>query len=172
MRGWRGSPRRSPMPTWTAGGRRRRPGGGGRLVSLAAGARRLPAVTAALAAGRIDVPRAVVFTDELAGLGDVAAAAVAAVAVTGAAGLTTGQLREVLRRAVLARDPGAARERRRRAQQQARVECWAEAAGTAALAGRDLPPAEALAADQQVDAHARHLKAAGAGGAPPPPRPP
>ncbi|HLQ56186.1 MAG TPA: hypothetical protein VK162_18190, partial [Streptosporangiaceae bacterium] len=71
----------------------------GRLVSLAAGVRRLPAVTAALAAGRIDVPRAVVFTDELAGLGDVAAAAAAAVAVTGAAGLTTSALREVLRRA-------------------------------------------------------------------------
>src|ERR1700729_1027362 len=49
-----------------------------RLVSLAIGVTRLPAAAIALAAGRIDLPRAAVFADELAGLGDVAAAAIAA----------------------------------------------------------------------------------------------
>ncbi len=77
-----------------------------RLVSLAAAITRLPAVGAALAAGRIDLPKAIIFTDELAGLGDVEAAAVAALVAADAPGLTTGQLRGVLHRAVLALDPG------------------------------------------------------------------
>ena len=79
-------------------------------------------------------------------------------------GLTTGQLRGVLHRAVLALDPDAARKRREKAQKDARVECWTEAAGTWSLAGRDMPPAAVLAADQHIDAAARDLKAAGAGG--------
>jgi hypothetical protein len=41
--------------------------------------------------------------------------------------------------AVLAADPSAARRRKEAAQQDARVERWDEHAGTAALAGRDLP---------------------------------
>ena len=76
-----------------------------RLVSLAAAIARLPAVGAALAAGRIDLPKAIIFTSELAGLGDVGAAAVAALVAADAPGLTTGQLRGVLHRAVLALDP-------------------------------------------------------------------
>ncbi len=135
-----------------------------RLVSLAAGVTRLPAVAAALAAGRIDVPKAVVFCDELAGLGDVAAAAIAAVAIRDAVSLTTGELRQVLHRAVLAHDPEAAKRRREKAQKDARVEAWAESRGTAALAGRDMPPADVLAADKRIDAIARELKAAGAEG--------
>ncbi len=135
-----------------------------RLVSLAAGVMRLPAVGAALAAGRIDLPKAIIFTDELAGLGDVEAAAVAALVAADAPGLTTGQLRGVLHRAVLALDPDAARKRREKAQRDARVECWTEPAGTWSLAGRDLPPAAVLAADQHIDTAARDLKNAGAGG--------
>jgi Domain of unknown function (DUF222) len=135
-----------------------------RLVSLAAGLTRLPAAAAALAAGRIDMPKAIIFTDELAGLGDVEAAAVAALVVADAPTLTTGQLRGVLHRAVLALDPDAARKRREKAQKDARVECWTEPAGTWSLAGRDMPPADVLAADKHIDAAARDLKAAGADG--------
>ncbi len=137
----------------------------GKLLDLANGVRRLPAVTAALAAGRVDLPKAGVYVRELAGLGDGPAAAIAAVTIADAAGLTTGELGEVLRRAVLAHDPEAARKRRVRAQQDARVETWAESGGTAALAGRDLPPAAVLAADAHVDGLARQLRAAGAAGA-------
>ena len=54
-----------------------------RLVSLAAGVTRLPGVAAALAAGRIDLPRAGVFADELAGLDDITAAAIAAMMARG-----------------------------------------------------------------------------------------
>ncbi len=135
-----------------------------RLVSLAAAVTRLPAVAAALAAGRIDLPKAIIFTSELAGLGDIGAAAVAALVAPDAPGLTTGQLRGVLHRAVLALDPDAARQRREKAQRDARVECWTEPAGTWSLAGRDLPPAAVLAADQHIDTAARDLKNAGAEG--------
>ena len=135
-----------------------------RRGSRAAGVTRLPAAAKALAAGRIDMPRAIIFTDELAGLDDVAAAAVAALVAADAPGLTTGQLRGVLHRAVLALDPAAAKKRREKAQKDARVECWTEPAGTWTLAGRDLPPADALAADKHIDSRARDLKNAGADG--------
>jgi hypothetical protein len=110
-----------------------------KLVSLAAGVMRLPAAAAALTAGRIDLPRAIVFTRELAGLDDVAAAAVAALVAPDAPGLTTSRLGQVLHRAVLALDPDAACKRREKAQKDARVECWTEPSGTWSLAGRDLP---------------------------------
>jgi hypothetical protein len=135
-----------------------------KLLDLATGITRLPAVTAALAAGRIDLPRANVYHHELAALGDVPAAAIATVTITDAAGLTTGRLREVLHRAVLAHDPEAARKRREKAQKDARVESWPENRGTAALAGRDLPPADVLTADKHIDALARELKKAGTPG--------
>ncbi len=136
----------------------------GKLLDLAGGVTRLPAVTAALAAGRVDLPKANVYARELAGLGGRPAAAIAAVTIADAAGLTTSELGEVLRRAVLAHDPAAARKRRDKAQKDARVETWAEQRGTAALAGRDLPPAAVLAADAHIDGLARELKAAGAPG--------
>ncbi len=84
--------------------------------------------------------------------------------IGGAPGQTTGQLRAAVRRAVLAVDPAAADRRRKKAEREARVEVWTETSGTAALAGRDLPPAEVLAADKRVDALARRLRADGAPG--------
>jgi hypothetical protein len=135
-----------------------------KLLDLATGTTRLPAVTAALAAGRIDLPKASVYHHELAALADVPAAAIAAITITDAPGLTTGQLRNMLHRAVLAHDPEAARKRREKAQKDARVESWPEHRGTAALAGRDLPPADVLAADKHIDALARELKKAGTDG--------
>ena len=53
---------------------------------------------------------------------------------------------------------------RRRRCQDARVEAFTEAAGTAALAGRDLPPADVLAADQNLTALALDMRQAGAEG--------
>jgi hypothetical protein len=61
-------------------------------------------------------------------------------------------------------DPEAAQRRKEAAQKQARVELWSEPAGTCALAGRDLPPAFALAADRHLSAAARWLRAHGAEG--------
>jgi hypothetical protein len=135
-----------------------------RLVDQAEGLARLPRTMAALAAGEIDVPKALVILGELSGLGDVHAARVEA-AVTGrAAEWTTGELRRAAHLQVIAADPAAARRRKERAAKQARVERWAEDAGTAALAGRDLPPAEVLAADALLTAWAKRLRDAGLDG--------
>jgi hypothetical protein len=60
--------------------------------------------------------------------------------------------------------PDKARKRREAAARDARVERWAEHSGNAALVGRELPPAEVLAADQRVTARARELKQAGLDG--------
>ena len=135
-----------------------------KLLDLAAGVTRLPAVLDALSEGRIDLPKAGVYALELGSLADEPAAAIAALTIKDAERLTTGELGAVLRRLVLAHDPDAARKKRKRAEKDARVETWAENAGTAALAGRDLPPADVLAADQHIDYYARQLKKAGAPG--------
>jgi hypothetical protein len=74
---------------------------------------------------------------------------------------STGQLRAAVARAVLAVDPAGAERRRRRAETGRRVELRPEGEHTASLAGRDLPIAEALAADQHITAIATAMKAAG-----------
>jgi len=133
----------------------------GRLIDQAMAMQRLPLTACALAAGVIDVPRAMVIADEVSGLDDAQAATVEERVLVRAADQTTSQLRAAARRAVLAADPAAADRRQEQAQQDARVERWAEHAGTAALAGRDLPPAGVLAADQHLSELARWLRAAG-----------
>jgi hypothetical protein len=134
------------------------------MLGLAVGLDRLPRTRAALAAGAIDERRAAVITDELAGLTDEQAAAVEALLFDKAPGQTTAQLRRAAHRAVIAADPAAAKRRKEKALQEARVEAFTEAAGTAALAGRDLPPAGVLAADQNLTALALDLRLAGAEG--------
>jgi hypothetical protein len=131
------------------------------LLDLAAALGRLPATTAALAAGRIDRYKAAVIADQTSGLSDEYALAVEGEILREATGQTTGQLRAATRRAVLAADPVAARRRKESAAHDARVEKWEEHAGTAALAGRDLPPAAVLAADHNLTALAHALRQAG-----------
>jgi hypothetical protein len=134
------------------------------LLTLARDLVRLPTVLAALLAGRIDRARAAIFASELAGLGDRQAAA-AAMAFLGQAGsMTTGQLRAALRSMVLYLDPAALRRRAEAARADSRVETWPESSGNAALAGRELPPADAIAADERITAIARALKDGGAPG--------
>jgi hypothetical protein len=134
------------------------------VLSLAVALRRLPLTSRALTAGDIDLPRAMVIADEVTGLDNDHATAVEEVIIGAASGQTTGQLRAATRRAVLSADPRAARKRKERALLDARVERWDEHGGTAALAGRDLPPASVLAADQNLSALARQLQRAGAPG--------
>ena len=134
------------------------------VLDLAIALQRLPAARAALAAGAIDLPRAKAIADEVTGLTDEHAAAVDRVIARAAPGQTTGQLRAATRHAVIAADPAAARKRKEQALREARVERWDESAGTAALAGRDLPPVSVLAADQNLTALATQLKNAGVAG--------
>ena len=132
-----------------------------RLLDLALSLDRLPLTRAALAAGQIDERRAEIIAEELTGLDDEQAAAVEKLIIGRAPELTSGQLRALVRRAVLSADPEAARKRKEKALKDARVEMFPEASGTAALSGRDLPPAAALAADKHLTALAQALKAAG-----------
>jgi len=135
-----------------------------RLVTLALQLDDLPQTRAALWAGAIDRQKAAVIADETSSLTKAHRAAVERQVLPNAEHQTTGQLRGALRRAVIAADPAAAQRRKRAALSRARVERWNEDAGTTALAGRDLPPAEALAADSHLSGIARQLKAAGVSG--------
>ncbi len=125
---------------------------------------KLPMTAAALEAGLIDVVRARIIAEAARVLTREQAAAVEQLIFPRAGQQTSGQLRAALARAILAADPDAARRRREQAQREARVLRWREDAGTAALCGRDLPPAEVLAADQRISARARELKSAGLAG--------
>jgi Domain of unknown function (DUF222) len=75
--------------------------------------------------------------------------------------LTPGGLRAAIARAVMEVAPEKARKRREEARKDTRVERWQEDSGNAALAGFELPPDEALAADQRITWWARELKKAG-----------
>jgi hypothetical protein len=136
-----------------------------RLLSLSRGLGRLPCVHAVLERGEIDWAKAGVFVDELAVLeSDQAAREIADRLVGRAGGWTTGQLRARLRQAVLAADPEAAIRRRRDARADADVQSWDESSGNAALAGRELPPGQVLAAMARLTALARWLHDHGASG--------
>jgi hypothetical protein len=131
------------------------------LMDQAAALGRLPAAMAALRAGRIDRARAAVIAYETELLDDDMAAAVELLVIEDALGLDPARLRRRLRRAVAAVAPGAARRRREQAAKEARVELVHEQSGNAQLAGRELPPVAAIAADARIDAAARALKASG-----------
>jgi hypothetical protein len=75
--------------------------------------------------------------------------------------LTPGALRAAIARAVMEVAPDKARKRREKAAKSAEVRQWAEFSGNAALEGRELPPADVLAAGQRIRAWADQLKAAG-----------
>ncbi|HKD88556.1 MAG TPA: hypothetical protein VKB62_08510 [Streptosporangiaceae bacterium] len=137
-----------------------------RLLDVSAGLARLPQVAATLTAGRIDWAKASLFTDLLAGLPDQAANDIAALVL--AAGditrKTAGQLRAALIRAILAYDPDAAQRRREQARKDASVQAWPEPSGNAALAGRELSPADVVHASAQLTADAHWLAAHGVPG--------
>ncbi len=127
-------------------------------------ASRLPGTARALRGGLIDLVKARIIAEVTRVLDPEEAAAAEALILAKVAGKTPGQVRVIAARAATSVNPAAAQARRERAQRDARVELWREDAGTAALCGRDLPPAEALAADQRITAYARELKAAGLDG--------
>jgi Domain of unknown function (DUF222) len=121
----------------------------------------LPGTRAALRDGIVSLGKARIIA-AASGLLDEAGARAAEQEVLDRAGrLTPGSLRAAIARAVMEAAPDKARKRRETAARFARVERWAEDSGNAALAGRELPPAEVLAADERITARTRELKAAG-----------
>jgi hypothetical protein len=134
------------------------------LTGLARDLTRLPQARALLAAGIIDLDRADLIAGRLSVLSDEDAAAVEDTVARRAGEETTGELARSLSRAIKARDPEAAERRKKKALKDARVEVWTETAGTAALAGRDLPPALVAQTTKSLDADVRWLKAHGVTG--------
>jgi len=121
----------------------------------------LPGTKAALRDGILSVGKARIITAATALLDEDEAAAAEAEVLDRAAGLTPGGLRAAIARAVIKAAPKKAKQRRETAVKNARVERWLQDTGNAALMGCELPPAEALAADEQITARAKELKAAG-----------
>src|SRR3984957_10455603 len=124
----------------------------------------LPGTKAAFRAGILGQRKAAIIASATALL-DPAEARAAEALVLGRAGtLTPPALRAAITRAVIDVAPGKAKQRREHAAKKTRVERWAEPSGNAGLAGRELPPAQALAADQRVTAWAGELRKAGLDG--------
>ena len=125
-------------------------------------------VLASLREGRIDRARAMVFAEELVLLSKIEACAIAMALIRPAEKMTTSQLRAAIRALILATIPGSKderdRQRAKRARREARVEVWTESSGNAAIAGREMPASEVIAADQRLTAIARKLKNAGVPG--------
>jgi hypothetical protein len=122
---------------------------------------RLAATGRALAAGRIDLPRARLIAEATAVLGEDTARAVEAAILPAAGGLVTGELRARLRRAVITADPEGAEQRRQRAERLAKISLYGDDDGTATLTGSKLPAVEAAAAMARITAIARAMKTAG-----------
>ena len=122
---------------------------------------RLPGTAAALRAGIIDYLRARIIAEATRILSGQDARQAEDRILPGAGQQTSGQLRAALARTILAIDPAAAQRRREQAQKDPRIRRWREDAGTAALAGYGLPPADVLEADQHLTDRALHLREAG-----------
>ena len=125
---------------------------------------KLPGTRAALRAGIVQEHKARIIAAATQLLDPQESRAAEALVLDRAGTLTPGGLRAAIARAVMQVAPDKARKRREEAARDARVERWAEDSGNAALVGRELPPAEVLAADQRVTWWARQLKKAGLDG--------
>ena len=108
----------------------------------------LPGTRAALRAGILGQRKAAIIASATAVLDPGKARAAEALVLGRAGTLTPPGLRAAIGRAVMEVAPGKARKRREHAAKRTRVERRAEASGNAGLAGRELPPAQVLAADQ------------------------
>ena len=125
---------------------------------------KLPGTKAAFRAGIITEAKAGIIARATALLDPEEARAAEALVLGRAGKLTPPALAAAIARAVMQVAPDKARKRREQAAKEARLERWAEASGNAGLAGRELPPAQVLAADQRVNAWARELRQAGVDG--------
>src|ERR1700677_1631104 len=125
---------------------------------------KLPGTFARYLAGRLRHSKVLIIAAATAILDPAEARAAEAMVLGRAARLTPGGLRSAVARAVVEVAPEKARKRREAAAKDARVERWPEDSGNAALIGRELPPAEVLAADQRITWWASQLKKAGLDG--------
>ena len=124
----------------------------------------LPGTKEAFRAGTLSRDKAALIAGATALLDPAEARAAEAMVLDRAGSQTPGALRAAIKRAVMAVNPKKAKQRREHAAKRTRVERWAEDSGNAGLAGRELPPAQVVAADQRVTAWAKELRKAGLDG--------
>ena len=124
----------------------------------------LPGTRAAFRSGVLTGDKALIIAGATMLLDPAEARAAEAMVLDRAGSLTAAGLRSAISRAVMQVNPEKARKRREHGARQARVARWAEPSGNAGLTGRELPPAEVLAADQRITWWARQLRKAGLDG--------
>ena len=122
---------------------------------------RLPAVWAAMLAGRIDAAKANAFVDALGDVDEQTARAVADRLLDRADRWTLAQLRDRLRYHVERANPADAKDRYQRRVVDRDVSVRPGVHGTACLSGYNLPTDKALAAYDRLDRLARAAKSAG-----------
>ncbi|MGQ0630395.1 MAG: DUF222 domain-containing protein, partial [Sporichthyaceae bacterium] len=127
---------------------------------------RLPELHAAMAAGELDEPRARLLAEWTADLSQehahgICNALLPRCALTANPMLTTGQLREQIKRLAIALDPDWAQRRYENALRERRVAGIRNADGTADLAGYQLPVERVAAACRRIDNLAKAAKAGG-----------
>ena len=126
---------------------------------------RLNGIGARLDDGTLTAAKARAVVETFRDLTDAAAAEAEALVMDQLADKTYMQVMRLAEQAALTVDPGLAERRREQAQKRdARVTFFREQAGTAGLSGRDLPPDEALAAMESVNARAEEYIESGAFG--------
>jgi hypothetical protein len=129
---------------------------------------RLPGIGALLDHGTLTAAKARAVVETFRDLTDADAAEAEALVMDQLADKTYMQVMRLAEQAALTVDPGLAERRREQAQKRdARVTFFREQAGTAGLSGRDLPPDEALAAMESVNARAQEYIESGAFGGTP-----
>jgi hypothetical protein len=120
---------------------------------------RLPGIGALLDHGTLTFAKARAVTETFKYLTDADAAMAEELILDQLAGKTYTQVLRLAEQAALTVDPDVAGRRREQSQRRdARVSLFRELSGTAGLAGRDLPPDEALAAMGCVNARAEEYK--------------
>ncbi len=124
---------------------------------------KLPATLAALRDGIIGMDKAHIIALRCSPLNAAEARAAEAILFghEGVEEMTWGMIRDRIARAVIEVNPEAAIRRREDAAKKRRVEIVPEDSGNTMIAGRELPPAAALAASQMLTARARELRKAG-----------
>ena len=124
----------------------------------------LPGTRAAFRSGVLTRDKALIIASATMLLDPAEARAAEAMVLGRAGSLTRAGLRSAISRAVMEVNPEKAKQRREHSAKRARVQRWAEPSGNAGLTGRELPPAEVLAADQRITWWARQLRKAGLDG--------
>jgi hypothetical protein len=129
-------------------------------------AAKLPATSAALRDGVIDLAKARLIAWQCNLLTPEEARAAEAILFgdPGVGEMTWGMIHDRISRAVIKVNPEAAARRREEAARTRRVEVLPEGSGNAMIAGRELPPAAVLAANENLNIRARELRAAGVRG--------